>query len=240
MNQHSFASRLIDTGMVICLIITLAAAIYGHSGAKESGLILTESYITEYMKQAPRWPWLTAATFSLAISLFWLAAAFLQASNPNLLTCTGSLLLAATAMAHFFVAYAPVRRVQQPAPIHEWWTPAWWFTSQTSRSEYEHGMADAYSDVHYHAIRLVVTFGIASVCSIAAAYWMKDRRRLFSHRSLAVAVLMSVFFLMGDQWNFHRGLWQRIGFALMYCWLWDAWLACRSTRKSSVLKHNQR
>lgn len=159
MNDRSFISRLIDAGLVLCLLAILGTLIYGHMGGVESGLSLMDSYITEYMKKAPHWPWLIMTSFAFALLLFLLALAFLRQSGGNVLVLVGSLLLAATAMGNFFVAYAPMRRVEQPPPpAHEWWTPTWWFTSQTSHADYEHGMADAYSDVHYRAIRLVVSF----------------------------------------------------------------------------------
>ena len=229
-------ARLLDVGIVFCLVILIATLIYGHVGGTEGGLSLTDSYITEYMKKAPNWPWLVVASFAFALLLFLLALAFLRVSDGNVLLLVGSLLLAATAMGNFFVAYAPVRRVDQPPMEHLWGTPAWWFTSKTSHTEYEHGMADAYSDVHYRAIRLVVTFGIASLFAIATAGLVDERWRSFGRWTLAAGVVMSVLFLMGDHWRFHRGLWQRLGFALMYAWLWTARAVCRTTRKDDAEK----
>ena len=232
MNDHSFISRLIATGIVACLLVTLAALIYGHCDAGGSGLSLMDSYITEYMKKAPHWPWLIVASFAFALLLFLLALAFLRQSCGNVLILAGSLLLAATAMGNFFVGYAPMRRVEQPPPLaHEWWTPTWWFTSQTSHTDYENGMADAYSDVHYRAIRLVVSFGIAGMFAIAAGCLQSSGRGTFGWWTLSAATFMSCLFLMGDHWDFHRGLWQRLGFGVMYGWLWSAWLHCRRDHK---------
>ncbi len=59
MNDRSFISRLIATGIVACLLGTLGGLIYGHCDAGGSELCLTESYITGYMKKAPHWPWLS-------------------------------------------------------------------------------------------------------------------------------------------------------------------------------------
>lgn len=235
MNDRSFISRLIDAGIVLCLLVILGTLIYGHMGGEESGLSLMDSYITEYMKKAPHWPWLIVASFAFALLLFLLALAFLRQSGGNVLVLVGSLLLAATAMGNFFVAYAPMRRVEQPPPpAHEWWTPTWWFTSQTSHTDYEHGMADAYDDVHYRAIRLVVSFGIAGIFAIAAGSLPCPEWRSFGWWTLGAAGLMSILFLMGDHWDFRRGLWQRLGFILMYGWLWSAWAACRGSSKFSI------
>lgn len=241
MNDRSFLSRLLDSGIALCLLVVLGTLFYGHVGGAESGLSLMDSYITEYMKKAPHWPWLIVASFAFALLLFLLALAFLRQSGGNVLVLAGSLLLAATAMGNFFVAYAPMRRVEQPPPtVHEWWTPKWWLTSQTSHTDYEQGMADAYSDVHYRAIRLVVSFGIASMLALAAGCLQDASWRVFGWWTLGAAAVMSCLFLMGDHWDFRRGLWQRLGFALMYAWLWSAWATCRAIRKSSVSDDNQR
>jgi ABC-type Fe3+-siderophore transport system permease subunit len=241
MDDRSLTSRLIDAGIVACLLVTLGALIYGHFDVGGTGLSLADSYITEYMKRAPHWPWLIVSAFAFALLLFLLALVFARKSGGNVVVLVGSLLLAATAMANFFVAYAPVRRVEQPPPpAHEWWTPTWWFTSQTSRTDYEHGMADGYSDVHYRAIRLVVSFGIAAMFTISLAGWSVESWRSFSRWSFAAAAMMSALFLMGDHWDFRRGVWQRLGFVLMYAWLWSAWAACRTVRKPSAAENKQR
>lgn len=239
MNNRSLLALLIDTSMALCLLVVLGALVYGHVGGAESGLSLTESYITEYMKKAPHWPWLIVASFTFALLLFLLALSLLIRSGGNILVLLGCLLLTATAMGNFFVAYAPMRRVEQPPPsAHEWWTPAWWFTSTTSRTDYEHGMADAYSDVHYRAIRLVVSFGVAAMFALGAAHLREARSRFFGRVTLIAAIVMSALFLMGDHWDFHRGLWQRLGFAVMYVWLWGAWTICRSSHKFSISNDN--
>jgi|UniRef100_UPI003784154B hypothetical protein len=228
MNDRSFISRLIDAGIVLCLLVILGTLIYGHMGGAESGLSLMDSYITEYMKKAPHWPWLIVTSFAFALLLFLLALAFLRQSGGNVLVLVGSLLLTATAMGNFFVAYAPMRRVEQPPPpAHEWWTPTWWFTSQTSHTGYEHGMADAYSDVHYRAIRLVVSMGLTGISFIGAGLLSSSLKRFFAWGTFGAVLAMSVLFLMGDHLEFRRGLWQRLGFGVMYGWLWSAWLHCR-------------
>lgn len=240
MNDRSFISRLIDAGIVLCLLVILGTLIYGHVGGAESGLSLIDSYITEHMKKAPHWPWLIVASFAFALLLFLLALAFLRQSGGNVVILAGSLLLAATAMGNFFVAYAPMRREEQPPPpAHEWWTPTWWFTSQTSHADYEHGMADAYSDVHYRAIRLVVSFGIAGMFAIAAGCIQCSEWRSFGWWTVGATGIMSVLFLLGDHWDFRRGLWQRLGFAVMYAWLWSAWLASRVPRKFGASNGNR-
>ncbi|MDZ4403457.1 hypothetical protein [Prosthecobacter sp.] len=232
MNDRSFISRFIEAGIVLCLLVILVALIYGHVGGAESGLSLMDSYITEYMKKAPHWPWLIVASFAFALLLFLLALAFLRQGGGRILIVAGCLLLAATAMGNFFVAYAPMRRVEQPPPpAHEWWTPTWWFTSQTSHTPYEHGMADAYADVHYRAIRLVVSMGLTGISFIAAGLFPSSLGRSFAWGTFGAVLAMSVLFLMGDHLEFRRGLWQRLGFVVMYGWLWSAWLHCRRGHK---------
>lgn len=225
--------RLLDAGIVGCLCITLGALVYGHCDADGIGLSLADSYITEYMKMAPHWPWLIVASFAFALLLFLLALAFLMRNERPVLVLVGSLLLAATAMGNFFVAYAPMRRVEQPPPpAREWWTPTWWFTSQTSHTPYENGMADAYSDVHYRAIRLVVSMGLAGILSIALGLFGASQTRLFAIFTFGALVAMAVLFWMTDYVTWHHGTWQRLGFGVMYAWLWCAWWCSRKGRPS--------
>jgi hypothetical protein len=241
MPPRNLATHLLELALVLTLLLGLATLVYGHVGGAEAGLSLTESYITEYMKKAPHWPWLIVSSFTFALLLFLLAAAFLRHGGGGWLLHVGCLMLAATAMGTFFIAYAPVRRVEQPPPPqHEWWTPAWWFTSRTSHTDYEHGMADAYADVHYRATRLVVSFGVAGMAAIGAAGLRRPAWRWFGRVTLALAAAMSVLFLLGDHGSSQHGLWQRSGFAAMYAWLWCAWGVCRSSGKGSPAKDNSR
>lgn len=233
------AAGLLDAGCLLSLLLVLATLVYGHAGGEEAGLSLTESYLTEYMKKAPHWPWLIVSSFTFALLLFLLAAAFLQLGGGGWLLQAGSLMLAASAMGTFFIAYAPVRRVEQPPPPrHEWWTPSWWFMSRTAQTDYEHGMADAYADVHYRATRLVVSFGVAGMAAIGAAGLRRPGWRRFGRVTLALAAAASALFWLGDRSGFQHGLWQRLGLASMYAWLWCAWAACRSSAKSSPAKDN--
>jgi len=219
---------LLDAAIVICLWATVAAAIYGHWGGNSTGLSLNRSYVTEYIKQAPHWPWLVVAAFCFALLLQLLALGFLRRPTRSWLLHVGCLLLATSSMATFFAVYSPVRRVTQPPPPDRaWWTPSWWFTSRTARSPYDHGLADAYSDVHYRATRLVVVTVVAGVLCLGLGHLAESHGRRFALQSIAAAGVMSLFFFMGDRLDSHRGLWQRIGFSQLVVWLW---LARKATR----------
>ena len=88
-----------------------------------------------------------------------------------------------------------MRRVEQPPPpSHEWWTPTWWFLSQTSRTPFENGMADAYTDVHYRAIRFVVSTGIAGMFCITAGLISHSLSRGFTGFTGIAAFAMSLLF----------------------------------------------
>ena len=223
MNYLSLLPRLLNASIAVCLIVTLGSLIYGHVGGEACGLSLTDSYITEYMKMAPHWPWLIVASFSFALLLSLLAFAFLLRAGKSPLIMLGCLLLAASSMGTFFVAYTPMRRMEQPPPPpHEWWTPTWWFTSQTSRTPYEHGMADAYSDVHYRATRLVVATEVTAIFLLAVGIFRLPEHRTFAWFTLAAGLAMTILFQMGDHLEARRGLWQRLGFAIMFGWLTGA------------------
>lgn len=227
MNHRLLLSRLLDVAIVICLIVTLTALIYGHAGGETCGLSLMDSYITEYMKKAPHWPWLIVASFAFALLLSLLALAFLLHAHASPWVMLGCLLLAATSMGTFFVAYSPMRRVEQPPPpSREWWTPTWWFSSQTSRTPYEHGMADAYADVHYRATRLVVVTGVGGIFLLALGFLGRPAGRPFAWCTITAALAMTILFLLGDHLEAHHGLWQRLGFAIMYGWFWFAHRTC--------------
>ena len=222
------ADGLLDGAITFSLGATVATAAFGHWNGGATGLSLTESYVTEYIKQAPRWPWLVVAAFSFAVLLQLLALAFLRRRTRSWFVPSGCLMLAAASMATFFAAYSPVRRVAQPPPpAYRWWTPAWWFTSKSAHSPYEIGLADAYSDVHYRATRLVVVTVVAGVLCLGLGHLKESRFRRFALGSIMAAGVMSVFFLMGDRLESHRGLWQRIGFSTLLVWLWLARNACR-------------
>lgn len=227
--------KVLGAIILACLVAMLAALVYGHVGGESCGLNLVDSYITEYLKMAPHWPWLVVASFLFALVLFLLAVSFLAVTNRSPWITLGCLLLAATSMANFFAAYAPVRRVEQPPPPGQaWWAPSWWFTSSTARTPYEYGMADAYSDVHYRATRLVVATGVAGILSLALGLIREPECRSFGRFSIAAVLGMSVLFWMGDQLAAKHGLWQRLGFTIMYGWLWAASLQCH------LLLHNRR
>lgn len=226
--MRSYLTRLLGPVVPVCLLGMMAALVYGHWGAERAGLSLTESYVTEHLKAAPHWPWLVVACFLFAAVLFLIALSFLQLKPDSVWVRTGCLFLAATSMATFFSAYAPVRRVEQPPPPkHEWWTPSWWFHAQTASTPYDEGRADAYSDVHYRATRLVVVFGVAGILSIALGLGRGAGFGGFSRFSIAAAIVMALLFWMGDQLSGLHGLWQRLGFATMYVWLWAAHLQGR-------------
>ena len=223
-DTHSRLLRWTARLAALLLVITLGSVCYGHMGGSEQGLSLTGSYVTEYVKSAPHWPWLVVSCFSFAVLLSLLAFGFLLRQQPPApLTTLGCMLISAASMGVFFVAYAPVRRVEQPPPEPlSWWTPQWWFTSHTARSPYENGMADAYSDVHYHAITLVLTTGLTGMLLLGAGHRFIPGKRRFARFTMAASVLMAVLFLLGDHLASNHGLWQRLGFAVMYLWLWSA------------------
>lgn len=221
-------TRLLDAGTGICLLVTVASVLYGHLHARQSGLSPVHSYLTEYMQMAPHWPWLIVASFAFAVLLFLLALSFILVTGMRPMTIIGGLLLAAASMATFFTAYAPMRRVEQPqTPVYQWWTPAWWFTSQTARTPYEEGLATAYSDVHYRAIRLMTVMSIGGIFLIAAGCCQNSGQRPFAWATWTAGIAMSVLFLMGDHLTDCRGLWQRLGFVIMFAWFCLARAHCR-------------
>jgi hypothetical protein len=113
--------------------------------------------------------------------------------------------------------------VEQPKPpAHRWWTPRWWFTSQTSRTAEEHGTAKAYADVHYHAIKLALVNGLLGQIAIALSQWNTPGWRRWSRFTVIAAFAMAALFVAGDRLLHWHGVWQRLGFGLMYVWLWTA------------------
>lgn len=223
MPASSLLIRLIGWALSALLVLAMAGLLYGHTGAEEQKLSLVTSYISEYESSAPHWPWIIVATFAFAILHILLAVGFLLRLEKSPLATLGCALIAASSMGLFFVAYTPVRRVEvPPAEPHAFWTPRWWFNVKTSRNPYEHGMADAYSDVHYHAIRLVLASGLSGMLLLGVGQLRLPGWRGFAWGSIGSAAVMAVLFMMGDQWHGWHGLWQRLGFSLMYLWLWAA------------------
>lgn len=213
--------RLTRRVLFLLLLVLMAALIYGHMGGSAKGLSLAGSYVSEYEARAPHWPWIIVAIFVFAVVLMLLACAFLLWLPRTVLITLGCALFAASSLGLFFVAYAPMRRVEQPpVSAQRWWTPRWWFTSQTSRNAYEHGMADAYADVHYHAIKLVLVTGLTGMVLLGSGLLVRGVWQGYARFTIAAAVIMAAMFWMGDNVSFQHGLWQRLGFGLMYLWLW--------------------
>lgn len=207
----------------LLLVATLAALIYGHIGAAAQGLSLTQSYITEYAFSAPHWPWIVVAIFLFAVILVALAIGFILRMERTIAGTLGCALLAASSMAMFFVAYAPMRKAAVPeVQTRVWWVPQWWVTSHTSKTEYENGMADAYSDVHYRATRLVVINVLSGILLLGGGLLALGQWRGFAWFTLGCSLAMAALFLVGDRVDLWHGLWQRTGFAIMYVWLWGA------------------
>lgn len=215
--------RLIGWALSALLVVLLFALVRGHSGSGAQELSLLHSYITEYQNSAPHWPWIVVASFLFAVILMLLAFGFLLGEDRSALAVLGCVMIGAAAMAMFFVSYAPMRRVEQPQVAGPaWWTPRWWFTSKTAQTAEERGMAEAYSDVHYHAVRLALVNGLAGITLLALGRMSRPGWRGFAWFTVLAAVVMAVLFLLGDQMARWHGLWQRLGFALMYGWLWAA------------------
>jgi hypothetical protein len=220
MTTHDWLLRLIRAALALCLVLLVITMCYGHSGAS---LVLADSYVSDYLIAAPHWPWLVIACFSFALVLMLLAVGFLLKQKASALVIVGSALLAAAAMGMFFVAYAPVRHAHQPpAAPHAFWTPSWWFSSQTAATPYEKGMADAYSDMHYHASRLALSTGVLALLLIAVGSGSQEKGRRFALITITLGLVMGGMFLMANHPTGTHGLWQRAGFAVLYAWLWIA------------------
>ena len=220
MNGHPWLLRQIGRALVACLLILGGSLWYGQTGA---GLSVAGSYVSDYLIAAPRWPWLVVACFCFAVVLMLLAFGFLLRAGKSPLVLLGCSLMAASSMGVFFMAYAPVRHAEQPPPApHAFWTPEWWFTSRTAATPYEKGMADAYSDMHYHASRLALGMGVLSIVLLAAGLAATDGGKPFAKITLGLGVVMFGLFYMANHPTGTHGLWQRAGFAVLYAWLWLA------------------
>jgi hypothetical protein len=209
--------------LTLLLLATPAALLYGHAGGAPHGLSLTQSYITEYAFSAPHWPWIIVSIFLFAVLLAALAIGFMLRIRQNVAGILGCALLAASAMAMFFVAYTPMRRAASPeVELRVPWVPQWWVTSHAATTPYEEGMADAYSDVHYRAIRLVTINGLLGILFLGIGLLARGKWKCFAWFTIVSAFVMAGLFIVGDQVERAHGLWQRLGFALMYVWLWSA------------------
>ncbi|RBP38160.1 hypothetical protein DES53_112158 [Roseimicrobium gellanilyticum] len=231
--------RYLSLATVVALLVMLVSAVYGHWDGSTMKLSLAHSYVTEYMKLAPHWPCLTVASFVFAVLLQLLALGFLLKYRQKLLVLFGCLLLSSASMGTFFMAYAPVREAAEPPySSRQWWAPSWWFTAAKAQTEYEHGMADAYSDVHYRAIRLVLCSSLTGMLLLGTAIGWSKRSSFAKFTWFAVGA-MSILFIACDNMNEWRGLTQRAGFFIMYAWLWLAWHHCYFAGAEAHVSHNQ-
>ena len=83
-------------------------------------------------------------------------------------------------------------------------------------------MADAYSDVHYHASRLAMATGVLAILLLAAAHLTQPRGRRFARLTLVFTFISAAFLLMANHPTGTHGAWQRLGLFVMYGWLWIA------------------
>lgn len=214
--------RFIGWALSALLVLVLGALLYGHSGTDPEKLDVLSSYISEYGSSAPHWPWILLAIFAFAALFMLLAIGFLVRMEKSSAVSIGCMCMAAASMGLYFVAYTPVRRVEvPPASSYAFWTPRW-FTPQTARSAYDDGMADAYADIHVHAMRLVLAAGLSGIVLVAAGGLHSGAWRSFAWFTIGSTLVMAVLFLMGEWLHGWHGLWQRLGFGLMYAWLWVA------------------
>lgn len=209
--------------LTFLLLVLPVCLVLGHRDGSASGLSLLHSYVSEYESSAPHWPWIVVSILTFGVMLLVLAFGFLGRMRDVPLAMLGCVMLAASATPMFFVAYAPVRRVRQPEPSHlSHWRPAYWFASRTALTPHDQGRADAYSDVHYQAIRLSLATGLLGIVVLAAGVLSLPDWRSFAVASITCAVAMAVLFAAGDRTPRFHGLWQRMGLALMYAWFWLA------------------
>lgn len=220
MNGHPWLLRQIGHAVACGLLLLLGALCYGHTGA---ALPVAGSYVSDYLISAPRWPWLVVACFCFAVVLMLLAYGFLLRAGSSPLMLLACAFMAASSMGVYFMAYAPVRHAEQPPAVpHAFWTPQWWFTSKTAVTAHEKGLADAYSDMHYHASRLALGMGALAILLLAVAHWSAPDGRRFAATTFVMALGMLGFFVMANHPAGTHGLWQRAGFAMLYAWLWIA------------------
>lgn len=213
---------LIQALLRILLMATIVCFIYGQSDGAAAHLDLIRNFITEYQYSAPHGSWLISAMFTLAIALGLLACGFLLRRKSSFPGIAGCIFLAAAAMALFFVAYVPVRRMTLQQPFHQWLVPHWWFSTRMSHTPYEEGLADAYSDVHSHAIRLTLINGCIGMMLLALEMAKCKSDHKFAWITGGVSGLTMLLFILGEQAQGQHGLWQRAGFLVLYVWLWFA------------------
>jgi hypothetical protein len=223
MSEVSPLLRWVGWAVTAMLVTVMVALVIGHRAGAAAGLDLTHSYVSEYEAQGPHWPWIVLASLIFGALLVLLAFGFLMRVDRSAGATIGCLMLAAASMAMFFVSYAPVRRLQEARnEVHGWWSPRAWMETEAAHSSEMDAAADAFSGLHYRATELALVNGLVGIFVLAAGLLWRDQWRRFAMFTLAAAVLMAVLFIAGDHGGEWRGLWQRLGFALMYVWLWAA------------------
>jgi hypothetical protein len=228
-----FKGRLTGAALTLLLMALPVTLVLGHRGGAARGLSLWHSYISEYESSAPHWPWIIVSIFICSAAMLVVAGGVIRRAGTRRLVVLGAMIIATSVTPSFFIAYAPVRTVEQPLPRHlSPWAPGSWFLSQTARTPFEEGQASAYSVEHFQATRLAIVLGLAGVTVLALGLWSLNGWERFARVTLACAMLMSLLFEIGDQSAHWHGLWQRLGLGVLYAWLWTvrARLGRRSRR----------
>lgn len=203
-NDVRIAKRLSVT-LRSLLLIAAGAAIYGHIGSPH--LNVAVNYISDYAAAAYHWPWISFTMALFGVIYLLVSFSVIHFSQQSAISHVGGIAFAMAGLCMFFVAHYPTSRNGHGIEI---WNPT---------DHWRQGWDKAYHNAHFDMITASLIFLLTGICLSSIAGLRICTRCKHAKLSLILAALMAILFVVGHEVSIH-GLFQRLGFALNWAWLW--------------------
>lgn len=203
-NDVRVAKRLSATLRAL-LLVAACTAVYGHIGSPH--LHVTVNYISDYAAAAYHWPWISFTMALFGVIYLLISFSIIHFSLHSAISEVGGIAFSMAGLCMFFVAHYPTSRNNQGIKIWD------------ADDQRQQGWDKAYDLAHFDMITTSLVFLLTGICLSSIAGLRISTRSKHAKLSLIMAALMAVLFVVGHEAPQH-GLFQRLGFALNWVWLW--------------------
>lgn len=193
--------------LIVKLLLLVAAfsIIYGHLYSPH--LDPFTNYISDYAATAYRWHWI-----SISMALFGTIYLLLAFSSRHFLPHSvhsnlAGMSLSMAGLCMFFVAHYPTTRYGKRIAIFD------------GDDMWRKGWDQAYSNAHFDMISVSLWCLVAGMLAISIHCLRKRSHLMYAKTTIILLIVMGALFVLGNQCEPH-GLYQRLGFALNWSWLW--------------------
>lgn len=203
-NDVRIAKRLSATLRAL-LLIAACTAVYGHIGSSHLNVMV--KYISDYAAAAYHWRWISFTMALFGVIYLMVSFSIIHFSPRSAMSHFGGMAFAMAGLCMFFVAHYPTSRIGHGIEI---WKP---------NDLRKLGWDEAYHNALFDMITASLFFLLTGICLSSIAGLRISTRSKNAKLSLIMAALMAVLFVIGHEVSLH-GLFQRLGFALNWAWLW--------------------